>query len=40
MILFRQSAMLHHSKPSKTEGFIVFKRSLKGIFGVKENPVA
>lgn len=37
MILFRQSAMLHDSKPSNTEGFIFFKLVLEVRFGLKKD---
>ena len=40
MILFRQSAMLHDSKPSNTEGFIFFKLVLEVRFGLKKRQSA
>lgn len=39
MILFRQSAMLHDSKPSVLEGFIFFKHSPEGCFGIKKRQI-
>lgn len=39
MILFRQSAMLHDSKPSNTEGFIFFKLVLEVRFGLKKRQI-
>lgn len=39
MILFRQSAILHDSKPSNTEGFIFSKLVLEVRFGLKKRQI-